>query len=138
VLRSGMTAHASPGILESVRAAARHAQGLELLMLFGSRARDEAHAGSDWDFGYLATPAADVTRLLSTLVEITGSDRVDLVDLARAGGVLRFRAARDGQVLYERAPGLGNTFRLEAAHFWCDMAPVFGPAHADVLARLDR
>jgi predicted nucleotidyltransferase len=133
-----MTDDASRSILARVRAAARHARGLELLVLFGSRARGDAHAGSDWDFGYLATPSADVTGLLTTLVEITGSDRVDLVDLARAGGVLRFRAARDGQVLYERGPGLGNAFRLEAAHFWCDMAPVFGPAHADVLARLDR
>ncbi len=133
-----MTPDATAGLLEPLRNAARRASGLELLVLFGSRARGDAHTGSDWDFGYLATPAADITALLSTLVELTGSDRVDLVDLARAGGVLRFRAARDGRVLYEGTPGRGDAFRLEATHFWCDMAPIFGPGHADVLARLDR
>lgn len=129
---------ASPAVLDEIRAAARRVPGLELLMLFGSRARGDAHARSDWDFGYLATPAADVTTLLSALVELTGSDRVDLADLGRASGVLRFRAARDGQLLHECRPGLGDEFRLQAADFWCDMAPIFGPGHEEVLARLDR
>lgn len=132
-----MSGDPSSRILDRIRDSARGTAGLELLVLFGSRARGDAHDVSDWDFGYLARPAADITGLLAALVEITGSDRVDLVDLSRASGVLRFQAARDGQMLYEQTPGRGNAFRLEAAHFWCDMAPVFGPAHADVLARLD-
>jgi predicted nucleotidyltransferase len=133
-----MSADESSRMFDRIRDAARNVPGLELLVLFGSRARGDAHAASDWDFGYLAAPATDIIGLLAALVEITGSDRVDLVDLARASGVLRFRAARDGQMLHEQTSGNGNTFRLEAAHFWCDMAPVLGPAHADVLARLDR
>jgi uncharacterized protein YutE (UPF0331/DUF86 family)/predicted nucleotidyltransferase len=125
-------------MVERIGGMTRQADGLQLLVLFGSRARGDAHAASDWDFGYLATPAADITGLLAALVEIAGTDRIDLVDLARASGVLRFRAARDGQVVHEHTPGRWSEFRLEAAHFWCDMAPVFGAAHADVLARLDR
>jgi predicted nucleotidyltransferase len=127
-----------PGILERIRDVTSRPAGLELLMLFGSRARGDVHAGSDWDFGYLATPGADIPALLAALVDATGSGRVDLVDLRRAGGVLRFRAARDGEIIYESDRGLGTRFRLEAAHFWCDMAPVFGPAYEDVLARLAR
>jgi predicted nucleotidyltransferase len=133
-----MPADALPAMVERIGGMARQADGLQLLVLFGSRARGDAHAASDWDFGYLATHAADITGLLAALVEIAGTDRIDLVDLARASGVLRFRAARDGQVVHQDPPGRWREFRLEAAHFWCDMSPVFGPAHADVLARLDR
>jgi predicted nucleotidyltransferase len=124
-------------VFERVRQAAARTGGLDLLMLFGSRARGDAHTSSDWDFGYIAAPNADPAALLSALVEATGSDRVDLADLSRASGVLRFRAARDGLVVHEASPGRGTAFRLEAAHFWCDMAPVLGPALEDALARLD-
>jgi predicted nucleotidyltransferase len=127
-----------PDVLERIRDVASRAPGLDLLILFGSRARGDVHARSDWDFAYLATPAADVSALSAALVDATGTDRVDLVDLRRASGVLRFRAARDGRVVYESSSGLGNEFRLAAAHFWCDMAPVLGAAYEDVLARLDR
>jgi predicted nucleotidyltransferase len=122
--------------LEAIRRAAQATPGLDLLMVFGSRARGEAHARSDWDFGYLAGPSADVSALMAALVEATHNDRVDLVDLGRASGVLRFHAARDGQVLHEQRPGVGDEFRLEAAHFWCDMAPILERGHDEVLAGL--
>ena len=122
--------------LEVIRRAAHAMRGLDLLMLFGSRARGDAHTRSDWDFGFLASPDVDIPAFLSALVEATGSDRVDLVDLSRASGVLRFRAARDGQVLHERTPGVGDEFRLEAARFWCDMAPILERGYAEILADL--
>jgi predicted nucleotidyltransferase len=122
--------------LKAIRRAAHAMPGLELLMLFGSRARGDSHARSDWDFGYLAAPTTDVPALLSALVEATRSDQVDLVDLGRASGVLRFRAARDGQVLHEQRPGAGDEFRLEAAHFWCDMASILERGHQEILADL--
>jgi predicted nucleotidyltransferase len=59
--------------------AARATPGLELLLLFGSRARGDAHAASDWDFGYIASPEVDSPGLLARIVEAVGSDRVDLV-----------------------------------------------------------
>lgn len=115
---------------------ARATAGLELLLLFGSRARGDHAAGSDWDFGYLGTPALDVTGLMTGLVRVLGSDRVDLVDLHRASGLLRYAAARDGLVIFETTPGLGDRFRLEAAQFWCDAAPVLTRGYEDVLAGL--
>lgn len=127
----------SPRIDALVRAA-RATPGLELLLLFGSRARDEAHAGSDWDFGYLAAADTDPEPLRAGLVETLHTDRLDLVDLRRASGLLRYRAARDGQVVFEARPGLDDAFRLEAVRFWCDAAPVLQRGYEDVLAELTR
>ena len=122
-------------LLERVGAIAPRA-GLDLLLLFGSRARGDVHPHSDWDFGYLASSALEPEALAGELSRVTGSDRVDLADLARAGGLLRFRAARDGRVVFERQAGLYERFWLGAVGFWCDAAPVIGPAHEAVLERL--
>lgn len=112
--------------------------GLSLLILFGSRARGDAADLADWDFGYLADRTFDPDRLLADLVRQVDSDRIDLVDLARAGGQLRYRAARDGRPLYEARLGDFARFWTEAVTFWCDAAPILGPAYADVLDRLAR
>ncbi len=117
---------------------ARATPGLELLLLFGSRARGDALAPADWDFGYLASPTLDGASLLAALVTFLGSDRIDLVDLQRASGLLRYRAARDGQLIFEAQTGLADRFRLDAAQFWCDAAPVLERSYEGVLAELDR
>src|SRR4051812_49920543 len=99
-----------PEDLQAVVELARKTPGLDLLLLFGSRARGDSHPGSDWDLGFLARPGFDVDRFLGRAVRLLGSDQVDLVDLARASGMLRFRAAADGQVLYESQPGQFEDF----------------------------
>jgi predicted nucleotidyltransferase len=113
-------------------AASRH-QALELLLLFGSRARGHARAASDWDFGYLGRPGLDFEQLLADLVTVTRSDRVDLVDLDRAGGQLRLRAARDGIVVFEGHQGAFAGFAFDAASFWCDAEPVLRIAYERLL-----
>jgi hypothetical protein len=50
----------------------------------------------DRDFGYLADERFDPLDLLPPLVTALGTDRIDLVDLRRAGALLRLRVARDG------------------------------------------
>ena len=105
-------------------------------MLFGSRARGDAHAASDWDFAFLASDAFDVPAWVGTLVEVVGTDHVDLVNLETAGGLLRYRAARDGQVLYESSQGLADAFRLEAVQFWCDAGQILQQGYDDVLSEL--
>ncbi len=112
--------------------------GLDLLVLFGSRARGDARTASDWDFAYLGTSALDRDALADALTRATGSDAVDIVDLAKAGGLLRYRVARDGQVVAETRPGIFERFWLDAVTFWCDAAPVLGPAYEGVLERLTR
>ena len=112
---------------------ASETSGLEVLFLFGSRARGDAHDRSDWDFAYLGTSDLDVERLLARLVLACNTDHVDLVDLRRAGGLLRFRVARDGEALFERHAGSADAFRLEAADFWCDAGPTLERAYETVL-----
>ena len=112
------------GSVDTVQVLAAQQPGLGALVLFGSRARGEAAATSDWDFGYLADREFDPAAFLAAIVYELGTEEVDLVDLSTASGLLRFRAARDGRLLWgdER---LIEHFRLEAASFWCDAEPAF-------------
>jgi hypothetical protein len=80
--------------LRAIAAVVQRHEGVRLAILFGSRARGDATAASDWDIGYLADPSVDRDGLLADLVRALDTDRVDLVDLDRAGGLIRFRAAR--------------------------------------------
>ena len=110
--------------------------GLRLLVLHGSRARGDAGPHSDWDLGYVGDDAGfDPAALVVAVSDAVGSDAVDVVDLDRAGALLRFRAARDGVVLHE-TQGEFLTFRLEAVRFWCDAGTVIRAAYDDVLAAL--
>lgn len=111
---------------------------LRLLVLHGSRARGDAHARSDWDFAYRADGALDELGLRAMLSRILGTDAVDVADVDRAGGLLRYRAARDGKVLLERERGEFARFSEEALRFWLDAAPVVRAGYADVLGKLDR
>ena len=125
-------------LTESLRRVAAATPFVQTLILYGSRARDEARPDSDWDFGYIGERGLDVDGLLAQLIETLGTDRVDLVDLDRASGLLRYRAARDGRLLYERADGMADAFRLAAVAFWCDTAPLFEDAYEGILETLDR
>lgn len=127
----------SPVPGELARIGARH-PNLRLLILFGSRARADAQERSDWDLGYLADTGLDPDALLLDLVNALGTDRVDLVDLARAGAQVRFRAAGEGRVLHEAAAGVFSKFWIEAVDFWCDAEPLLRAGYAQVLARLRR
>lgn len=113
---------------------ARH-EGLDLLLLLGSRARGEARPDSDWDLGFLGG-SVDQLTLRADLVETLGTDAVDLVPLGRASAVLRRDAALHGVVLAEREPGGFGAFQIEAATFWADVEPVVREAHDDVLRTL--
>jgi predicted nucleotidyltransferase len=116
--------------------AGRHAS-LELLIVHGSRARGEATATSDWDFAYLGGHELDPAALVADLSLALDSDRVDLVDLSRASAVLRYRAARDAVVVFERRASAFERFAVNAISFWCDVAPLIREGYERVLAELD-
>jgi predicted nucleotidyltransferase len=112
------------------------APGLRMLVLHGSRARGTAHARSDWDFAYEADKNFDPDRLLAALADLLKVDRIDLVDLNRAGALLRHRVASDGIVVFESEPVLFRRFWFDAVHNWCDLAPVLEPLYERALESL--
>jgi predicted nucleotidyltransferase len=123
--------------VDRARALADSEPDLRLLLLYGSRARGDARPDSDWDFGYLAADGFDPDAFLGALVRVLGSDRVDLVDLGRASGLLRYRAAAEGVVISER-PGALDAYRMAAVSYWLDMQAVIRAEYDRVLERLSR
>jgi hypothetical protein len=54
----------------------------------------------------------------------------------RAGAVLRYHVARDGQPVLERELGELERFRLSAIRFWLEVEPILTQSHAAVLGNL--
>ena len=93
---------------------------LELLVLFGSAAKGRAGAGSDVDLAVRCEGAADVDALYLAIAPRLATDRLDLVDLRRAGPLLAFEVARTGTLLFERRPGAFREFQSLASRRYCD------------------
>lgn len=123
-------------IADEIRRAAKATLGLRLLVLHGSRATGKSAMHSDWDFAFIGELGLDVNGLQARLGEAAKSDSIDLADLDRASGLLRFNAASDGFAVFEREPGAFRQFRLDAISAWLDMAAVLGPAYEARLERL--
>lgn len=126
------------GSLHAIRNVAAQHPGLRILVLFGSRARGEATARSDWDLGYLGDSSLDREGLLADLVAAAGTEAIDLVDLDRASGLVRFRVARDAVIVFEATDGTFARFWFDAVSYWCDMGPIIRAGYDDVLAELAR
>lgn len=123
-------------MIDQIGKVAKTAPNLKLLVLHGSRARGDAHARSDWDFAFIGGPGFDADDLMARLAEALHTDTVDLADLSRASGLLRFNVASDGVAVFESTPGSFEQFRLDAISAWLDMAGALGPAYDDRLERL--
>ena len=85
-------------------------EGLQLVLLFGSQSSGQVHPESDIDLGFLYNEAVDLLELTNKVIQLLRKDRVDVIDLRRANSLLCFSAARQGKLLYERCPGLFNSF----------------------------
>jgi uncharacterized protein len=85
-------------------------EALQFVLLFGSRSSGKTHPESDIDLGFLYDEPVDLLELTNKVTRLLRTDRVDVVDLRRANPLLCFSAARQGKLLYERCPGLFNTF----------------------------
>lgn len=85
---------------------------VRLALLFESRARGAAHAGSDVDVAVLA-PGEDLLALGSELSQAVGTT-VDLVSLEDPGFALLEELIRDSVPLYEAAAGNAARWRSHA------------------------
>jgi predicted nucleotidyltransferase len=98
-------------LVESLRGAlARHPE-VGLALLFGSRARGRAGAGSDVDVA--VEGAVDVLALAAELGRATGLE-VEVIDLREVGYPLLHALLRDGVVLHEGQPHAAARFRTRA------------------------
>ena len=124
------------GVSDAMLAAEAKRLGLGLLVLFGSRARGDAHASSDWDFAALSATNEQLDSVRVALSLVLQTDQLDVADLSRAGALVRHRIAAEGRLLYEAVPGSFLEFQLAATQFWCDIEPVLRRVHSEILQEL--
>ena len=93
---------------------------LELLVLFGSVATGRARPRSDLDLAVSCDGRADLDAIYMALAGRLRTDRLDLVDLRRAGPLLAFQIARTGLVLFERSVGVFRQFQSLASRRYAD------------------
>lgn len=93
--------------------------GLRLLVLFGSVA-EGGPAPQDLDVAFEDEGNVDVVGLHEALYELTGFERIDLMDLGRAGIVARARALGRGVPLFEAPAGLFARQQMAAVTLLAD------------------
>jgi len=82
---------------------------------FGSTARGEPAARDlDLAVAFEPGPRRDVLALLGELVDLTGTDAIDLMELDRAGPVARERALVATMPFFESAPGAFARLQMAA------------------------
>jgi hypothetical protein len=80
--------------------------GIELLVAFGSATNPQwPLPPRDLDLAVVMTGGSGLLHALDLLTTHLGSDRIDVLDLGRAGDVARAQALGRGELLYELAPG---------------------------------
>jgi len=82
-----------------------HQPGLQLALLFGSRAAGRTGEGSDLDLAVLAEGPLDSVRVTNEVMRLLHFSEIDVVDLRRASPLLAMEVMRKGKVLFEKEPG---------------------------------
>jgi predicted nucleotidyltransferase len=93
---------------------------LLLVLLFGSVASEQTHRKSDIDLAFLYDVPVDILALTNRVIRLLHNDNVDVVDLRRASPLLKYSAAKTGQVLYEQNKGIFVQFFALAFKMYVD------------------
>lgn len=99
------------------------ANHIELLILFGSRAKKRLHARSDFDLAIKPCQgqAVDKLGLIYKLGELFDTDDIDLVILTPdTDPVLLWEIFMEGRLIYERMAGLFEKEKLRAWKIYLD------------------
>lgn len=100
---------------------------LELLVLFGSRAKGNFSTISDWDVGYKREDRLsydELTDFLSTLSSIVNSENLDVVDIERTYDPLLLKEIYlGGFCLYEKQENLFDKEQNRAWSAYLDFEP---------------
>ncbi|MBU7005985.1 type VII toxin-antitoxin system MntA family adenylyltransferase antitoxin [Phosphitispora fastidiosa] len=97
---------------------------LNLLVLLGSYAAGDFRQGeSDIDLAYLGDEIKGIERhleLINELSRIFEYSKIDLIDLQKASGLLKYEIAVKGRVLFERSEGLFERYKLYCYRYYYD------------------
>ena len=121
-------------LADKITPLAEQLPNLQMLILFGSRARGEHKPDSDWDLAISYDEANRQTHIkeisndyltslsiLSELFEIN-RDLIDLIELDRCSPLMKYQVARDGKLIYEKNTGDFLKFRVRAWKEYADTA----------------
>lgn len=114
--------------LKSVSQTIARDNGLDLVVLFGSRSTGTTHQRSDVDIAYVAREPLSLSQesmLIIDFMRLFRTDAVDLVSLRNASPLLRYQVARFGKAIYERTPGLFISFYINALRRHEEARPLF-------------
>ncbi len=111
---------------------------VQLLVLFGSAVKGRRPSARDIDLAVQCDGPADLDALYLAVAPRLGTDRVDLVDLRRAGPLLAFEVARTGRLLFERHPGTFRQFQSLASRRYCDTEKLRRAQRRAIQAFLER
>ena len=102
--------------------------GLNLVVLFGSQARNETHAGSDTDIAIMANDKKSVREISEMQMEFSEMFQIkdiELVDLSGRTPLFLKQVSDDGKVLYEQKPGIFDEFQIYAFKRYVEAKPLF-------------
>ena len=94
--------------------------GVQLAYLFGSLAKQGS--GNDVDLAVLYE--GDITELVSEVIELLGTERVDLVDLNVAPTFLCLEIFRTGRLIHKQSTAFENAFELRILNRHLDWEPI--------------
>jgi hypothetical protein len=126
--RTGNVGTATGNVRRSLAVYAAAEPTLHLLVFLGSSSRGDAGGSADIELGYVADSGFDSATFQELTASVLGLERVSIADLQRAA-TTAFRAAREGALVYERAPNTYSEFRERAIHNWCELAPVLNAVY---------
>ena len=93
---------------------------VQLIVLFGSAAGGRTTPRSDVDVAVLCDRLADFDALFLALAPVFRTERLDIVDLRRAGPVLSFQVACSGVLIFERTQAGFHEFQSLASRRFAD------------------
>lgn len=103
---------------------------LEMLLLFGSRAGEKKHIRpeSDFDVAYLAKKDLDLeseAKMISDLMPVFGSEKVDLVNIKRANPLLMKQVFEKHKMLFCSDSKLYHKYLVYSERKFEEAAPLF-------------
>jgi len=119
--------------------AKRH--NLALVVLFGSRAREDGRAKSDFDIAYSSINPLELNEENRMVVEfhsVFKTINVDIVNLRNANPLLLIKITEDGIPLYEAKESLFNNLCLYAMRVYRESGRLNDLRRASVLGRVEQ